>query len=136
MTDPVPAIRAGLFVTDEEHGVRLVTGRCDRCDRPHFPRTDSCPYCGGPISERLAGPGGVVSLATVVRRRPPGYAGPVPYGFGVVRLDGTRLEVVSRIAAEDPGAVRPGAPVRLALEQVPTQDGAPATVWTFRAAHP
>jgi uncharacterized OB-fold protein len=130
--DPVRPIREGLFVTGED-GLRLVTGSCDRCGEPHFPRTDSCPYCGSDaISERRLGPDGVVALSTVVRRPPPGYTGPVPYGFGVVRLAGTRLEIVSRIAARDLDAVGPGAPVRLALEEVPADDGPPAAVWTFR----
>lgn len=132
MSEPTRPIREGLFVADGD-AVRLVAGACDRCGEPHFPRTDSCPYCGGTVSERRLGPDGVVALATVVRRAPPGYAGPVPYGFGVVRLAGTRLEIVSRIAARDLASVRPGIPVRLALEEVPAEDGAPATVWTFEA---
>ena len=132
MNAAAPPIRPGLFVADDGD-VRLVTGACDRCGAPHFPRTDSCPYCGGSVSERRLGPDGVVALATVVRRAPPGYAGPVPYGFGVVSLVGTRLEIVSRIAARDLDAVVPGTPVRLALEELPGEDGAPRAVWAFVA---
>lgn len=133
MSTSAPPIREGLFVVAET-GVRLVTGTCDRCGEPHFPRTDSCPYCGGTVSEQLVGPAGVVSLSTVVARRPPGYTGPVPYGFGVVRLAETRLEVISRIALGEGGVPHPGSSVALALEEVPGEDGEPRTVWTFRAA--
>lgn len=132
MRPAAPPIREGLFVVDDD-GVRLVTGACDRCGEPHFPRTDSCPYCGGAVSERRLGPDGAVVLATVVRRAPPGYGGPVPYGFGVVRLAGTRLEIVSRIGARDLDSVAPGVEVSLALEELPGEDGAPRAVWTFVA---
>lgn len=135
MTAVLRPIRDGLFADDAE-GLRLVTGRCERCGEPHFPRADTCPYCGGDVAEDRLGPDGVVVLCTVVRRAPPGYAGPVPYGFGVVRVGTTRLEVVSRLAADDPAAIRPGDRVRLALETVPAEDGEAAAVWTFRAVAP
>lgn len=130
MTTVPPPIRDGLF-TVEDGTVRLIVGSCARCGSPHFPRTDCCPYCGGPVAEDRLGPDAAVVLCTVVRRAPPGYAGPVPYGFGVIRLTGTRLEIVSRIAAADLGAVRPGDPGRLAVEEVPGPDGEPTRVWTL-----
>jgi len=127
-----PPIHEGLFVAAES-GVRLLTGLCNGCGEPHFPRTDACPYCGDTVTEHLAGPDGVVVLSTVVRRPPPGYGGPVPYGFGIVRIGDTRLEVVTRLAARDPAAIPPGTPVRLRTEELPGEDGSPTVTWTFRA---
>ena len=47
----------------------------------------------------------------------PGYAGPVPYGFGVVELDGSPLlRVLSRLAGE---GLAPGCPVHLAVRSFP-----------------
>lgn len=132
MTELVPPIREGLFVS-QESGLRLITGLCDGCRELHFPRTDSCPYCGDTVSGHLAGPDGVVTLSTIVRRPPPGYGGPVPYGFGIVKVGDTRLEVVSRLTATDSTTIEPGMPVRLTTEELPGADGSPAVTWAFRA---
>jgi uncharacterized OB-fold protein len=60
---------------------------------------------------------------------PPGYSGPVPYGIGIVELDGTpRLRIVARLSG--PG-VGPGVPVSLTGEELPGPDGEPALTWAF-----
>lgn len=133
MSDTPEPIHPGLYRVGDA-GIRLVAGICDRCDAPHFPRTDTCPFCGGAeTTERLVGPAGVVVLCTVVHRAPPGYAGPVPYGFGVVRIGGTRLEIVTRLRASRLDALLPGSRVTLAIDHLPGPDGTPAAVWTFEA---
>jgi uncharacterized OB-fold protein len=130
MTGRAAPIRAGLLAADAD-SVRLVAAACVRCEDIHFPASDTCPYCGGETIERHVGPDGVLRLCTIVQRPPPGYAGPVPYGFGVVEVSGTGLEVVSRITG-DPAHAVPGAPVRLVLEEIPTdRAGATAMVWAF-----
>ena len=72
---------------------------------------------------------GTVWLHTTVTVAPPGYAGPVPYGLGIVELDGDPLlRVVSRLHGED---LARGAPVELGADEVPGPDGEPAVTWVF-----
>jgi uncharacterized OB-fold protein len=61
---------------------------------------------------------------------PPGYLGPVPYGFGIVELDGEPLlRIVTRFGGE---GIRRGTRVTLAGEELPGPDGEPVTTWVFR----
>jgi len=111
------AVRAGLFEVDAAGTLRLIAGRCPACARLHFPAAADCPYCSqaGCVQERLGGEG-KVWVATVVRSAPPGYAGPVPYGFGVVELaEGVR--VVTRLLPGDE-PLAPGTPVRAVADEV------------------
>jgi uncharacterized OB-fold protein len=71
---------------------------------------------------------------TAVTSAPPGYRGPVPYGFGVVELD-DGVRVVTRLTEPDPGALRAGQPVRLVLEAIGGGDGEdPVVVYAFAPA--
>ena len=54
----------------------------------------------------------------------------VPYGFGIVELDGTpMLRIVTRLAGE---RIEPGRRVHLDGEQVPGPEGEPLLTWIFR----
>jgi uncharacterized OB-fold protein len=64
-----------------------------------------------------------------VTTAPPGYDGPVPYGFGVVELDGIRLRVVGRLTESDPSALHEGQAMRVTSEQV-----GELAVWAFAPA--
>lgn len=110
-------VRAGLFDLAADGSIRLVAGRCRACARLHFPAGGDCPYCSHPgcVEERLSG-AGRVWLATVVHAAPPGYAGSVPYGFGIVELaEGMRL--VTRLEPGDE-PLEPGTPVRAVARAV------------------
>ena len=125
-------IAEGLF-TDGAQGPRLRTGRCVACEKPHFPAADVCPYCGadGCTTVEL-GPEGRLYLFTVVQSRPPGYRGEVPYGFGVVELDGG-LRVVTRLTETRLERLRPGLPMHLVLEPLcADDDGTTVLGWAFR----
>jgi uncharacterized OB-fold protein len=91
-------IRPGLFTaSDDPRGPRLLAGHCGACGRYHFPRADICPHCGAEASSSEAiGSEGRLYLYTVVHTAPPGYDGPVPYGFGLVDLP-EGLRVVARL---------------------------------------
>ena len=129
--DPDRPIAEGLFEVGAD-GPRLLVGRCERCDELHFPRTDTCPYCGSPARAERVGPRGHLRLFTVVRKAPPGYHGPVPFGFGVVALDGHRLEVVTRLGESDLGRLCPELPMELQIEPLPIdEEGATVTTWVF-----
>jgi hypothetical protein len=63
---------------------------------------------------------------------PPGYRGPVPYGFGVVALTGHRLEVIARLTEVDLARLRPNLPMRLEVAPLYTDDdGQVVLSWAF-----
>lgn len=97
----------------------------------HFPASPVCPFTGADDIEPVDLPrSGTVWLHTTVTVAPPGYFGPVPYGFGIVELDGDpMLRVVSRLAGD--GLAR-GVPVHLDGEELPGPDEEPSVTWVFR----
>ena len=113
----IRAIRDGLFTMPDDPGAaRLLGGYCGACTRVTFPVQALCPYCGADACEpRTLGAEGVVEVCTTVTNRPPGYEGPLPFGFGVVELpDGIRI--VARL--REPDRVHPGMPVRFTLDHL------------------
>ena len=130
MPQPRP-IAPRLFAVGPD-GPRLLAARCPSCAALHFPATPTCPYCGAEnATETLVGPEGCLRLFTVVSNRPPGYRGPVPYGFGVVELaDG--LRVITRLTESDPSRLRPGLAVQLVIEPLfADDDGTPVLSYAF-----
>jgi uncharacterized OB-fold protein len=63
-----------------------------------------------------------------VNAAPPGYDGPVPYGFGVVQFD-EGVRVITRITATDPDRLRWGQPGSMVEEHVGSE---PVRAWAFR----
>ncbi len=128
-------ITAGLFEATED-AARLRAARCDDCAKLHFPATTTCPYCGGVrTTATLVGPAGCLRLFTVVANRPPGYRGPLPYGFGVVELDDSGLEVIARLTETDLARLRPGLAMRLVVEPLCTDDdGTSVLTYAFAPA--
>jgi len=125
---PPPIDPAVLRVDDD--GVTLLGGWSATSGLRHFPRSPVCPFTGADDVEPVDLPRtGTVWLHTTVTVAPPGYSGPVPYGLGIVELDGDpMLRVVTRLRGES--LVR-GAPVRLGADEVPGPDGEPAITWVF-----
>jgi uncharacterized OB-fold protein len=102
-------------------------GRSPSSGLYHFPLSDVCPYTGADDVEPVDLPAtGRLWLWTSVTSAPPGYAGPVPYGFGIVELDGVELRVVGRLAESDPTKLQAGQPMQLIAEEF---DG--VTTWAF-----
>lgn len=124
------AIHPGLFLDEPEP--RLLAGACDACGERHFPAADFCPYCSADsITETEVGAVGTLYLHTVVNAAPPGYQGPVPYGFGLVDLP-EGLRIVSRLVSEDLGDLRDGLPVRLVVEPLYEDgDGNDVVSWAY-----
>ncbi len=109
-------------------GVVLLGGFSPSSGLRHFPRAVVCPFSGADDVRPVDLPaGGTVWLETTVSAPPPGYSGRVPYGLGVVELDGEPcLRVVTRFVTD----VEPGMRVHLVTEEVPGPDG-PALTWAF-----
>ncbi|MGH9094323.1 MAG: Zn-ribbon domain-containing OB-fold protein [Acidimicrobiales bacterium] len=115
MSDPA-MVRDGLVTADDPPA--LIGGRCEGCGHDHFPATDTCPYCGSESVGSVRLPTrGTLWAWTAVTSAPPGYTGRVPFGFGVVELEG-RLRVVSRLTQADPSALQAGQPMRLVRDEV------------------
>ena len=107
--------------------VRLIGGYSPTSGHHHFPLSPVCPYTGADDVERVTLPTtGTLWAWTSVTTPPPGYDGPIPYGFGVVELDGIGLWVVGRLTEPDPGALHEGQPMRVVTEQL-----GDLTVWSF-----
>ena len=124
-------IAPGLF-GDDAATPRLLAGRCSTCRELHFPTSDTCPYCGGGTTTEKIGPDATLRLFTVVQTAPPGYQGPVPYGFGVVELNGTGLCVLGRLEETSLERLRPGLPMRLRIAPLFTDaDGRSVLSWSF-----
>jgi uncharacterized OB-fold protein len=131
---PSRLIADGLF--DPADAPRLRAARCTACAQLHFPASTTCPYCGvDGATATLVGPAGTLRLFTVVASPPPGYRGPLPYGFGVVELDGVGLQVIARLTVSELAQLRPGLPVTLVVEPLFTDDdGTPVLSYAFAPA--
>ncbi len=125
-------IANGLFASDGELP-NLLAARCRACDKLHFPSSPVCPYCGvDDCAETRVGPSGRLCLYTTVHGTPPGYRGPVPYGFGVVEL-AEGLRVITRLTAAPTEGLRPGLAMRLVIEPLFTDDDGTAVLsYAFR----
>lgn len=114
----------------------LLGGSCQTCTNLHFPAADTCPYCGADTVETTALPTeGTLWAWTTVTAAPPGYVGPVPYGFGVVELAG-RIRVVTRLTETDASAWWAGQPVHLVVDDVGPGPETPVPVWAFAPGAP
>jgi uncharacterized OB-fold protein len=56
---------------------------------------------------------------TAVTAAPPGYEGPIPYGFGIVELEAEGLRIVTRLTEPDPSQLQAGQPMRLVADHLP-----------------
>jgi uncharacterized OB-fold protein len=130
MTDSmsVGADQRGVMREVGDGRVELLAGRCASCGRLDFPRPSVCAYCrSDEIGAEAVGPEATLWAWTGVQAAPPGYEGPVPFGFGVVELAG-ELRVITRIVEPDPARLTYGQPGWLVTEALPP-DG--ALVWSF-----
>jgi uncharacterized OB-fold protein len=67
---------------------------------------------------------------TAVTAAPPGYEGPVPYGFGVVDLE-EGLRVITRITESDPSNLEKGQQMELVLDVLTEHDGHRVLTYAF-----
>jgi len=96
----------------------LLGGRCSACGTTRFPWRDICPACQSrEVAEVPLPVTGTIYTFTIVRNKPPGYLGEVPYAFGFVDLD-IGLRVISTLVADDLEALAIGDRVEFDLLMV------------------
>lgn len=126
------AISDGLFELHDDGTIALVGGYSPTSGRHHFPRLDTCPYTGATDIATVALSADATLWAwTAVTAAPPGYRGPVPFGFGVVELEREHLRVITRLTEADPQLLTFGQPMRLVADTLPGDDGEPVVTWAF-----
>jgi uncharacterized OB-fold protein len=128
------AVREGLLVTEGEP--TLVGGRCRVCHAVCFPRQDVCPYCSEePVDEIELSRSGTLWAWTAVTSAPPGYEGPVPYGFGVVELpEGVRL--ITRLTQADPAKLSEGQKMVLVMDPLMVDEERRVLTYAFSPSDP
>jgi uncharacterized protein len=121
-------IHDGLFETAADGSISLIGGYSPTSAKYHFPALDTCPYSGATDVQRVALSRDATLWAwTAVTAAPPGYTGPVPYGFGVVELTHEQLRVITRLRESDPERLAFGRPMTLVADELP--DG--VVTWAF-----
>lgn len=123
MADGAPSVEL-----DANGRPALVGGYSPTSGLHHFPLADACPYTGAQDVEAVAlSTTATLWTWTAVTSAPPGYEGPVPYGFGIVELEREGLRVVSRLTVSDPDALTLGQAMHLVTEELPGV----GTTWAF-----
>ena len=121
-------IAEGLFLIAADGSITLIGGYSPTSKRFHFPLLDTCPYSGARDVERVELSRDATLWAwTAVTAAPPGYEGPVPYGFGVVELTHEQLRIVTRLQEADPAALSFGQAMTLIGDELPSG----AVTWAF-----
>ena len=121
-------VAPGLFELDGDGSITLIGGFSHVSGRHHFPLGPVCPFTGADDVAAVPLPrDGHLWAWTAVTHAPPGYDGPIPYGFGVVELDGIGLRVVSRLTEPDPSRLHEGQRMTLVTDDL----GAHVAVWAF-----
>jgi uncharacterized OB-fold protein len=124
----VEAIHDGLFSTSADGSIALIGGYSPTSRQYHFPLLDTCPYSGARDIERVELSRDATLWAwTAVTAAPPGYDGPVPYGFGVVELVKERLRVITRLRESDPARLTFGQAMTLVTDELPGRK----VTWAF-----
>ncbi len=122
------AIQAGLFEIAADGSITLIGGYSPTSAKYHFPLLDTCPYSGAIDVQRVV----LSTVATLwawtaVTSAPPGYTGPVPYGFGVVELVREKLRVITRLRETDPDRLEYGQSMTLVADELPDE----VVTWAF-----
>ena len=121
-------IQEGLFEIGGDGSIALIGGYSPTSTKYHFPLLDTCPYSGATDVQRVALSSAATLWAwTAVTAAPPGYEGPVPYGFGVVELVHERLRVITRLRESDPARLEFGQAMTLVADELPNG----VVTWAF-----
>lgn len=127
-------VRPGLFTDGDAPA--LLGSRCPSCGAYQFPRQETCPYCSAGDSQPVElSATGTLWAWTAVTAPPPGYAGEIPFGIGVVELP-EGIRVVTRLTESDPAALALGQDMELRVVPLHRDDGTDVTTFAFAPAGP
>ena len=121
-------VAEGLFELDGDGSITLIGGFSHVSGHHHFPLGPVCPFSGADdVEPTLLPRDGHLWAWTAVTHPPPGYDGPIPYGFGVVELDGIGLRVLTRLTEADPARLHEGQRMTLVTDDL----GDHVATWAF-----
>ena len=125
MTTATRPVHDSLFRVYDNGEIFLLGGYSPSSGKHHFPLLPACPYTGAEdVQPAELSNRGTLWGWTAVTTAPPGYAGEVPFGFGVVELP-EGLRVLSRITESDPAKLEFGMPMHLVVALLHTDDDDP-----------
>jgi uncharacterized OB-fold protein len=126
------AVTPDLFTLAADGTLTLLGGYSPTSGLHHFPRLELCPYTGAnDVEAAKLSSRGTLWAWTAVTAAPPGYAGAVPFGFGIVEL-AEGLRVVTRITEADPARLEFGMAMRLVADVIAVDDdGTEVVAWAF-----
>ncbi len=106
------------FFKELKNNKKILGVKCSKCNTTYVPPRNVCGPCFEPIHDLVeVGPQGTITLYTILRFHfldsETGEKKPVPYGYGLIRLDNSDTNFQHFIAiGEDESKVKIGARVR------------------------
>jgi uncharacterized OB-fold protein len=127
---------ATRFFTELRDTGRLFGVKCPACQRVYLPPRPVCGICFEPTSEWVqVSDEGVIVGCTVVNvpfiDPMTGEQRPVPYGFGIIRLDGAATAIYHFLEEKDPARMRVGQRVKAVFRE--RREGNLLDILHFRA---
>ena len=112
---------------------RLEAGKCSSCGNVYYPPRRVCP-CGGREFETVELPNtGKVVTYTIIRVGPSDFVEEVPYGLGIVEVDGG-VRLMAQIVDVPLEEIKTGMPVRLEFRKIYEEGEAGIICYGHKAA--
>ncbi len=112
---------------------RLEAGKCSSCGNVYYPPRRVCP-CGGREFETVELPNtGKVVTYTIIRVGPSDFADEVPYGLGIVELDGG-VRLMAQLVDVPLDDIKTGMPVTLEFRKIYQEGEAGIICYGHKAA--
>ena len=112
---------------------RLEAGKCSSCGNVYYPPRRVCP-CGGREFETVELPNtGKVVTYTIIRVGPSDFVEEVPYGLGIVEVDGG-VRLMAQLVDVPLEEIKTGMPVRLEFRKIYEEGKAGIICYGHKAA--
>jgi len=141
LTDLPYAYSAGRplsrFLVAMRDEAKILASRCNECDRVYMPPRLFCIYCHKKMSDYVeVGPGGTLETYSVINfgfiDPFTGTERPVPYGYGIVKLDGCTNNLPHFLDVNDHTKLAIGQRVEAVFEPREKRIGALTDIKHFR----
>lgn len=129
-----PLSRFLVAMRDE---AKILASRCQTCSRSMVPPRSFCPHCHKPLTEFVeVGPGGILDTFSVINFSfiDPftGIERPIPYGYGIIKLDGCDNVLPHFLDVAEPEKLKIGQRVEAVFEPKENRAGALTDIKYFR----